>query len=318
MGVLSCELETATAVRPLSDWDGFFVRCAGWMNDHADLFDLVNLEHEDWKSGAKAFGELVFLLMLLLRSERANDPQVRKLARFASERIDAFDWEAALSYYPNLVLILGYVARFCALIGKQPPLSTAMMTELLTGGCAGSVDYKPFRRADLLYGFGLAGVPVDREQLAATLRGTALLESGEAALFSFSEMYAITHAVFYLTDFGCVRPQTYATDDDVARVRTAMVRGLGIACREHHLDLIGEYLVCWSALEMPQDHPVRASAVAMLISNQLPDGAVPAFAKRRPHDKRSDVSARFRHWLDCYHTTLVCMLAASRLGDARG
>jgi hypothetical protein len=298
------------------DGDQFFTRCIDWLTAHADLFDIVNPEHEDWKSGAKAFGELIFLLMLLLRSGHAGRSDVRELARRASVTVQAFDWEAALSFYPNLALVIGYVVRFCRLVDAPPPLAATTLAHLRSSGYTDSVDYKPFRRADLLYGFGLAGLPIDREQLAATLRRTALLKSGESTLFSFYEMYAVTHAVFYLTDFGFARPQLYASDEEIARVRIAVTRGLGVACRERHLDLIAEYLICWAGLDMPLD-PICSSARAMLLANQRADGAVPAFANRTVYADRTDVSPRFAQWLECYHTTLVSALASTRLGDAR-
>jgi hypothetical protein len=131
-------------------------------------------------------------------------------------------------------------------------------------------------------------------------------------------VYAFTHTIFFLTDFGAVTPSCFSTAD-FCYARAALPRLLSYYLTCGHWDLAGELLM--SAVEMDAlSEPSLSQAWVKLLSAQeeggsFPGPVLPTAEAPKPGKEQesanlaSDAETAWRHFADDYHTTLVALLA---------
>jgi hypothetical protein len=158
---------------------------------------------------------------------------------------------------------------------------------------------------ELRYALDLAGVAHPFGPLDAQVRGTLLGRPLDWAQLTDQELYALTHAVLYATDFGS-RPAPSWLDSRTIELLLACV------LRSGNLDLTGEFLLCLSATERA---PRRARSAAagvvrrawgQLAARQLDSGAVPGPAFDPARASGGDAYL----FATSYHTTITTALAA--------
>ncbi|WP_313896339.1 DUF6895 family protein [Streptomyces sp. YIM 98790] len=133
----------------------------------------------------------------------------------------------------------------------------------------------------------------------STPENTAPLTTGQA--------YALTHATFYLGDFGRARPAGL-DGRELGHARELARRMLGHCVAHDQWDLIAELLLTQFILGAdPLRTPGGAAAVECLARAQLPNGAIPG----RSAAGRAAGADRGREFFrKAYHTTLVTALMA--------
>ncbi|MGH3790484.1 MAG: DUF6895 family protein [Pseudonocardiaceae bacterium] len=144
----------------------------------------------------------------------------------------------------------------------------------------------------------LLGLPNRADPAALTAR-TWLGGTPEPWAIDFFTLYAVTHAVFHLTDWGA-RPdglpahlQTY--------LHAWLPAWLEVYLEAGQWDLVGELLIVDLCLAEPDDHPHAWEALARA---QQPDGLLPAGPDRVPTDPAKAFSAH-------YHPTVVAAIAGT-------
>ncbi|MGH7931339.1 MAG: DUF6895 family protein [Candidatus Binatia bacterium] len=191
---------------------------------------------------------------------------------------------------------------------------------LMTQGLPYGAEALPYRRLDVAYFLNAAGLdpcivggsfplgnPLQlyRETFAARERNPISVDVDAA--------YAITHTLFYLSDFGRVRPRL--PDEDVDRLQALLVSLTLHAWRTGHLDLLAELLFCVRVVG--SSDPIVAIAERYFDGVRAATGHVPATSERfewlvNQSTKSEEVFAT------CYHTTLVALLLdAQRLRGTR-
>lgn len=184
--------------------------------------------------------------------------------------------------------------------------STALDAAVLTLSrtrMAERLPLQPWSKLALAYNLwqlGIADAPAqDDRSLYIDARPEPWIIPGEIA-------YAITHEVFFLTDFG-FRP--IASDALREYLSFWIPYWSGIFVAERDWDISGEWAMCWSCLRRPFEGK-HERILASVLEAQAPDGHVAGpegaggilFA---PGDSPSR-----RHFLARYHTTLVAVMAA--------
>lgn len=159
---------------------------------------------------------------------------------------------------------------------------------------------------------------LDVAELAATLPAMDVLVTRSAlatglppAPLTDNEVYALTHLVFYATDFAGRRAVAVAPDT------TGLVRALtGVYAAVGNLDLTGELLLCADALGLDLDGVIPERVVAQgwrtLLTGQRPDGSVPSPLFDPVVDARLTGEQRVAYRFGTsYHTTIVAAMAAT-------
>jgi hypothetical protein len=134
--------------------------------------------------------------------------------------------------------------------------------------------------------------------LYITARPEPWAVSGEIA-------YAITHEVFYLSDFGFRR---ISNSNIVTYLKTWIPYWIEIFNRDRDNDLVGEFAMAWSCIEGNSDDSFK-HPIFYILANQMNDGSIlgPTNASSFLY-KKDDLPTR-RYFLARYHTTLVFLMA---------
>ncbi|MFE0253655.1 DUF6895 family protein [Streptomyces sp. NPDC059010] len=217
-------------------------------------------------------------------------------------------------YFPYHLNLIGLLE----LLGRPQPTGRAVCEALLAADAgAHAQPYKPvLNRLELRYFADRGGFPAP-----ASLPGPgALLAESIAGLdpdvlqLSESEVYALTHVVFYATDFGR-HSLTLAADEATGRLRETVRVLLGVHLARGSLDLLAELLLCTAALEEspgPRTGHLPCAGWNALARAARPDGALPS-PVHRPEVLAglSDAKAAAYVFGTCYHTTTAAVLAAA-------
>jgi hypothetical protein len=152
-----------------------------------------------------------------------------------------------------------------------------------------------------LWQLGLSRWPGGRRQgLYIETRPEPWVISGEVA-------YAVTHEVFYLTDFG-FRP---VEDEEIAEyLRIWVPYWVRSFAAERDDDLTAEFAMVSTCLCTGNDDGPSTHLLSVL-EHQLQDGAVAGPKGAGSFLFADDDTPARRQFLGCYHTTLVTLMAAA-------
>ncbi|HVO78754.1 MAG TPA: hypothetical protein VMT39_01925 [Candidatus Bathyarchaeia archaeon] len=166
-----------------------------------------------------------------------------------------------------------------------------------------AVEVVPHRVLDREYFLWKAGLR-DSEPCWSTLyANTALAAAKDALHIDREAAYAITHTLFYLSDWGRRVPPF--EEEEYARVTSILDCLVVHYWRLHHWDLLGELLVNRLALLAPWS-PLATGASTAFLNAWRPEGCVPGEGleieglEKAPRSEHESIIFR-----ECYHTTLV-------------
>ena len=117
------------------------------------------------------------------------------------------------------------------------------------------------------------------------------------------DIYALTHAAFYLSDYG-VRDALQGKQADYVRQATRML--LAMMVRRRHWDLVAELLLALYCLGAEEDQFTK-TAWRTLADAQMPDGSIP----ENPGGGLVVITDPHARFLALYHRTLTALLAAA-------
>jgi Domain of unknown function (DUF6895) len=119
--------------------------------------------------------------------------------------------------------------------------------------------------------------------------------------------YAITHEIFYLTDFGF---RLFRNECIRSYLRTWIPYWARIFSNERDYDLTGELAMAWTCVgetpSLSNEHPISS-----VLSRQRRDGSVPGPKNAGSFLRMDGDSSRRREFLRSYHTTLVALMASA-------
>ncbi|MFD7313751.1 DUF6895 family protein [Streptomyces sp. NPDC059883] len=223
--------------------------------------------------------------------------------------------DAFFPYHLNLIALL-------ELLGRPRAESCAACQALLAADAgAHAQPYKPvLNRIELRYFVDRGGftAPACLPEARALHRESIAALDPDVLQLSESETYALTHVVFYATDFGH-RPLDLGGPEPTARLRETVRVLLGVHLARGSLDLLAEMLLCEAALgEGPVMDPLPGEGWNALARAARPDGAVPG-PVHRPEVLAALQGDKATAYLfgTCYHTTTAAALAATVRRDRK-
>lgn len=189
----------------------------------------------------------------------------------------------------------------------------ARMQCVLDGSTVQATERPAHRVLEVRRALDSAGLRHSLPSYRALARFTILSKPFPLVRVSDYDVYSVTHALFYLSDWGC-SPLVGLSAVAVRRAERVVEELLTMFVYARNWDLVGELLISAHILGQARTN-VYATALRALRGAQLADGCVPgptfkANEGKRRHRMRSD--DRFRN---CYHTTLVAILAGAICDD---
>ncbi|MCF3131045.1 hypothetical protein IPZ69_11835 [Streptomyces olivochromogenes] len=204
--------------------------------------------------------------------------------------------------------LLLYAGTYAALrlCGHEDPEFRRIIRQAVDGGYAASFERIPYRQLDLLHTLFLCGIEHDLPAMDTVLPFTLLCRNPNVLKLADRDVYAITHTLFYVTDFGLrepVWPSGYDTGTAVELLEALLV----LAEARANADLVGELLCCLYCLGV-DDSEAADRAWEFLESVQEANGRVNG-PEGIVHPEVDQGNEEFRHWAEGYHTTVVAALA---------
>ncbi|NXY96499.1 hypothetical protein HYE82_19310 [Streptomyces sp. BR123] len=204
--------------------------------------------------------------------------------------------------------LLLYAGTYAALrlCGREDPEFRRIIQQAVDGGYAAAFERVPYRQLDLIHTLYLCGVEHDLPPMDAVLPFTLLCRRPNVLKLADRDIYAITHTLFYATDFGQRKP-AWPRGHDSGRAVELIEALLVLAEARANADLVGELLCCLYCLGITASEAADR-AWAFLESVQEDNGRVNG-PEGIIHPGLNSGDEEFRHWAEGYHTTIVTALA---------
>ncbi|GFH34467.1 hypothetical protein SCWH03_06810 [Streptomyces pacificus] len=282
-------------------------RAVAWLAARRAMLDPRGARPDRVLFARKALIETAFLAGLRARLDDApltGDyaailEQVEDAARQPSYREMTARDETALLLYAGTYAAL----RLC---GRDAPEFGRVIRQAVAGGYAAAFERVPYRQLDLLHTLYLCGIEHDPSSMDAVLPFTLLCRRPNVLKLTDRDVYAVTHTLFYATDFGLREPawpSGFCPGEGVELLEALLV----LAEARANADLVGELLCCLYCLGVADSHATDR-AWSFLESVQEDNGRV-AGPEGILHPEAEAMEADFRHWAEGYHTTVVAALA---------
>ena len=200
--------------------------------------------------------------------------------------------------------------------GFEHPPHRQRLQEKVDEGYALGCEQLPFVKLNLLHHLKTARFQWTEPSFAMVYSTSLLASHPNLYRINVLDAYAITHVLFFLTDFGRAETQCLS-DADRSYLRDALPRLTEYYVRRRDWDLSGELLVCLKAAGLT-DLPIYRDAWLLLLASQNEDGSFSG--PDRPIRDNGEfetgsgvATAAYDHernyfWRN-YHTTLVALLS---------
>lgn len=289
-------------------------RCVSWINRFTSDFDISDPSKAMSREAIKSLSELALVLSIIGR----NKAQCRKtsaLTRTVWALVDQAEWQQVAAYDPTSVSLLGNVGHLSRLTGKEPPFEPDQFQMVRRMRSDDRFLQTPHRQMDLAYSSNWAGDLTIGDDLRRHLQQSVFGRGTPPVCYSLNDVYALTHAVFYLTDLGAVPAPDTLSADERARLHRELIQLTVVFLRGDNLDILGELLMCWlmtGVAATPAHKRIFAAGLQRIAVSQADDGAVPPKLGVRA-DGMTDATV----FSVFYHTTLVvlalgCLLRKNR------
>jgi hypothetical protein len=144
------------------------------------------------------------------------------------------------------------------------------LREFLKDGYVSAAERIATRDLDLIHSLQKLGLEYRHESVAEVYAKSLLAQYPPLYPLTTDDIYAITHVIFFVTDFG--RVSGYFSPPDMDYLRMALPRLLRYCLRKGNWDLTAELMICLQAADLT-DVPEYRRALELLVTVQEDDGS---------------------------------------------
>ena len=287
-----------------------------WVVRHRDSFLPPSSSRGD--EGAerhKAFVELALMIWRLRRDPKFKENyELGELLRLV-EHVFAFDtFQAQLTRVDDLFIANVLLHNTLKEAGESDDGWDLARMQCVLDGSTIQVAERPAHRAlEVRHALDSAGLRHTLPSYRALARCTILSKPFPLVRVTDYDAYSVTHALFYLSDWGC-SPLVGLSAAAVRRAERAVEELLTMYVYARNWDLVGELLISAHILGQVRKN-VHATALRALRGAQLADGCVPGPTFKTDEGKRQRRMRSDDRFWNCYHTTLVAILVGAICDD---
>jgi uncharacterized protein DUF6895 len=180
-------------------------RALDWFVSNLELFDPFMRDNaaEPDTSYAKPLLELACFCMLYNRYAALHrDQRIDRVASFIHSVWRRPEYRERLFRYPEMLLVYGMTWVALERYGLGEPADREVLQRVIDQGYATAVEKLPFRCLDLRCMLDCGGFTHNLPSYASLYRQTLLAKGPSVLYLTDTDVYAITHTIFYLSDFG--------------------------------------------------------------------------------------------------------------------
>ena len=279
-----------------------------WLCNHGEDFRVASYGSYSVLSHVKPLTELMLFLLVLAKHQIRNG-KVSALSERAVAHGQQFDWHELLTHDASGATALGTIGEFFASNQLPPPFDVEFCRFLYTSGFLEGMDRVAYREMDLAHCLMWLVSPDFVRELPGWLASTAFGRGQHLTRYTVDDLYSLTHAGFYLTNFG-TRSLGEVIDQRAMRIRFAIV------LRTDNVDVLGDLLLCWlfcDVVDTPLNLLLFRQGLERVISATAASGEVVPGLRLLARAEAGQTT-----FDDVYHTTLVAgMLFALASKDTR-
>jgi hypothetical protein len=291
----------------------FYHNAFHWLDQNIELFNPLKDQHDSNTPGlyqTKALGELGLLCLLYQRSTKGHlEPTVERFLCFIDGIWQHPEYQARIVRKPEYFQIqtMIYIAlQQCNVIDDS---YKAVIQHILDQGYVTATETTAMRLLDRRHMLDCGKFKHNLPSYKELYKNTLLAKTPPIIYLTDTDVYAITHTLFYLTDFGrCSAPML--AGEHLSMVRWMIETLLGLYLRRKHWDLVGELLLNCLCLDW-RPEIIFETAWEMLLKFQLSDGSMPGPRFSEEQVSKIEGEQKIQYCFEQnYHTTIVCSITS--------
>ncbi|MFL5693849.1 MAG: DUF6895 family protein [Ktedonobacteraceae bacterium] len=284
-----------------------------WLDQNIEQFNPLKDENDSNTLDiyqTKALGELGLFCMLYHRCTKGHlEPTVERFLCFIYNIWQHPEYQERIMRRPEYFQIqamIYIVLQQCNVINDS---YKEVIQRILDQGYVTATETTAMRLLDRRHMLDCGKFNHNLPSYEELYKNTLLAKTPPIIYLTDTDVYAITHTLFYLTDFGrCSAPML--DGEHISTVRWIIETLLGLYLRRKHWDLVGELLLNCLCIDW---HPeiIFETAWETLLKFQLPDGSMPGprFSEEQASKKEGEQKIQYCFEQN-YHTTLVCSITS--------
>jgi hypothetical protein len=278
-----------------------------WINNNLEHFNpLSKINDMDIISVNKPYVELHLMLWIANRNKdfisEENLLVIEKISKFAQNILLSPSYYEQILIKPENIRINGATMMFYLNYNSNKILED-ILKRVYPVAIKISPELTPFRKMDLEYSLQLVDKVLGRDEIknmSSLAENTILGTDIDMINYTIDDEYALTHSLFYLTDFGEKSISHKKQDIIEHSILTLCVKNMLIG----DMDLLGEYII--NILNLNIETDICKIAFMELLNSQNRDGYFPGPERGKKHEIKNNSKDLFRV---NYHTTLVAIMA---------
>lgn len=278
-----------------------------WLAENASYFLLPEVLHgRDVNDTFQRLTELAVTLRILDDCKVFLEPQLTMLREPIAAAVIRRDFCSIALRTPVYLPLMAHLLA----VTPKTPATEAIHEQLQTRidhGYLTQDERVPHRTMDVVYAMEVAGLSHSLADWNSLCASSVLAHPLRLPLVDRSTAYALTHAIFFSTAFGC-RPIDSLASVDVVQLASHVERLAICAGLERDWDLLGELLLSRECLRL-RDSATSQLTWRMLIGAQQPSGCFGGPERLLAKQSQSPWSEAWNTFVRSYHTTLVCVMA---------
>lgn len=284
-------------------------RALNWLDQYRELFDPLAVESDDPSEEiylTKALGELGLLCMLYCRHAQGEvEPRIQRFLQLIASVWQQPQYQERISRRPEFFQIytmIYIVLQQCNVINEE---SKQFIQQVIDQKYVIAAETTPMRLLDRRHMLDCGKFQHSMPPYEEIYRYTLLAQTPELVYFTDTDVYAVTHTLFYLTDFGRTSSPVLQ-GEHLTRLQWIIEILLGLYLRHKNWDLVGELLLdCYCLHWYPA--VVFDLAWETIGNNQLAEGAIPGprYSQEQQEKLEDDTARKHYSFEENYHTTIV-------------
>ncbi|GHO83150.1 DUF6895 family protein [Dictyobacter formicarum] len=279
-----------------------------WLDEHRELFNPLTDKSDNPSADiylTKALGELGLLCMLYYRSKEGDvEPRIQHFLQLIFGVWQQPQYQERIIRRPEyfqIYTMIYIVLQQCNVITED---YKELIQLVIDQRYVTATETTPMRLLDRRHMLDCGQFHHSLPSYEQLYHNTLLAQTPELAYLTDTDVYAVTHTLFYLTDFGR-SSSPILQGDHLATIQWSIETLLGLYLRNKNWDLVGELLLdCYCLHWYPGT--VFDLAWETIRKHQLPDGSIPGPRYSQEQRDKLDSTASIHYCFEeNYHTTIV-------------